>query len=76
MRAKKDVVEVYIDVNQPYPDAVAASKLCGPKGACRYRLVSDHVTDQSLLTKVTPHCRELLGDEADNWKGCPLGSLP
>ena len=33
-RAKKNVVEVYIDINQPFPDAVASSKDCGPKGAC------------------------------------------
>ena len=63
-RAKKQVVDIYIDVNQPYPDAMAACKLCGPKGSCRYKLVSENVTDQFLLEKVVPVTREVLGDEA------------
>ena len=63
-RAKKQVVDIYIDINQPYPDAVAACKLCGPKGSCRYRLVAKGVTDQFILTKVVPVTREVLGDEA------------
>ena len=44
-RAKKQVVNIYIDINQPYPDAVAACKLCGPKELCWYRLVAKGVTD-------------------------------
>ena len=57
-------MEVYIDINQPFPDSVAASKLCGPKGACRYRLVGDVVSDEFILSKVVPKSREILGDEA------------
>ena len=65
-RAKKNVVEVYIDINQPFPDAVASSKLCGPKGACRYRLKTGDggVSNEFLLSKVVPNCRKILGDEA------------
>ena len=33
---------------KPYADAVAACKLCGPKGSCRYRLVAKGVTDQFI----------------------------
>ena len=70
-RAKKNVVEVYIDINQPFPDAVAASKLSGPKGACRYRLKTGvgGVSEEFVLSKVVPNCRKLLGDEA----GAALG---
>ena len=63
-RAKKKVVDIYIDIDQPYPDAVVACKLRGPKGSCRYRLVAKGVTDQFILTKVVPVTREVLGDEA------------
>ena len=63
-RAKKQVVDIYIDVNQPYPDTLAACKLCGPKGSCRYQLVAEDVSDQFILEKVVPVTREVLGDEA------------
>ena len=63
-RAKKQVVDIYIDVNQPYPDTLAACKLCGPKGSCRYRLIAEDVSDQFILEKVVPVTREVLGDEA------------
>ena len=63
-RAKKQVVDIYIDVNQPYPDAMAACKLCGPKGSCQYKVVADCVTDQFILDKAVPATREVLGDEA------------
>ncbi len=63
-RAKKQVVDIYIDVNQPYPDTLAACKLCGPKGSCGYQLVTEDVSDQFILEKVVPVTREVLGDEA------------
>ena len=32
--SKKPMVNLYIYMNQPYPNALVACKLCGPKGAC------------------------------------------
>ena len=37
-RKNKKQVDTYIDVWQPYPDALIAGKLCGPSGACQYAL--------------------------------------
>ena len=58
------MVDIYIDLNQPYPDTLAACKLCGPKGACKYKINHDSVTDKFLLTKVIPHSCEALGEQA------------
>ena len=69
-RVRRQVVDVYIDHNLPYPDALAASKLCGQKGPCKY--VIDKRTDVSsafILEKVVPESRRLLGDAA----ALPLG---
>ena len=64
-RSKKLVVDIYIDLNQPYPDALAAYKLCGPKGACKFQTNHDAVTGQFILFKVIPHnCGEALGHHA------------
>ena len=63
-RSKKQIVDIYIDLNQPYPDALAACKLCGPKGACKYKTNHDAVSDQFILTKVVPHSCEALGEQA------------
>ena len=62
-RAKKQVVDIYIDNNQPYPDALAICKLYDPKGLCWYILVANGVADQFILTKVVPVTREILGDD-------------
>ena len=35
-RGKKQQVDQYIDVFQPYPDAKVAGALCGPSGPCIY----------------------------------------
>ena len=63
-RSKKQVVDIYIDLNQPYPDTLAACKLCGPKGACKYKMNHDSLTDEFILTKVVPHSCEALGEQA------------
>ena len=69
-RVRKQVVDAYIDVNLPYPDTLAAHKLCGPKGSCKYTLHRDvDVSDSFLLEKVVPNCRRLLGDQV----ALPLG---
>ena len=63
-RSKKQVVDLYIDMNQPYPDALAACKLCGPKGACRFKTKHDTLSDSFILTKVVPYCSNLLDEQA------------
>ena len=42
------MVDTYIDINLPVPDAMAASKLCGPDGPCKYVIRSSH---RSIITK-------------------------
>ncbi len=39
-RSEKQV-GVYIDLNQPYPDTLAACKLCGPKDAYKFKTNHD-----------------------------------
>ena len=63
-RSKKQVVDIYIDLNQPYPDTLAACKLCGPKGACKFKINHDSLTDEFILTKVVPNSCEALGEQA------------
>ena len=63
-RSKKQVVDLYIDMNQPYPDALAACKLCGPKGACRFKINHDRLTESFILTKVVPYCGNVLDEQA------------
>ena len=36
--SSKKQVDMYIDVDVPYPDAKVASVLCGPRGPCKYAL--------------------------------------
>ena len=63
-RSKKQVVDLYIDMNQPYPDALAACKLCGPKGACRFKINHSTLTDSFILNKVVPYCDAVLDEQA------------
>ena len=35
-RGGKKMVDTYIDINLPVPDAMAAARLCGPDGPCKY----------------------------------------
>jgi len=67
-RGKKEVVDAYISINLPYPDALAAHKLCGSKGSCRYRPQVD-LTNSFILEKIVPNCHRLLGNPA----ALPLG---
>ena len=62
-RSKKQIVNIYIDLNQPYPLALAACKLCGPKNACKFKTNHDAVTNQFILSKVVPHSCEVLGKQ-------------
>lgn len=69
-RVRRQVVDVYIDPNLPYPDALAASKLCGQKGACKYTVRRNvEVSSSFILEKVVPECCRLLGNSA----ALPLG---
>ena len=51
-------------MNQSYPDALAAGKLCGPKGACRFKIDHDRLTDSFILIKVVPYCGNVLDEQA------------
>lgn len=37
-RKRGRIVDIYIDVTLTYPDACTAAVLCGPRGACKYRI--------------------------------------
>ena len=66
-RKNKKQVDAYIDVWQPYPDALIAGKLCGPGGACRYALrklqQANQVSNQFLLDYVAPQVSKRLGED-------------
>lgn len=66
-RKNKGQVDTYIDIGQPYPDALIAGKLCGPSGACRYVLrklqQATQVSNQFLLDHVAPHVSKRLGED-------------
>ena len=64
-RVRKQVVDSYIDVNLPYPDSLAAHKLCGPRGSCKYKPNRQvNLPNSFILEKIVPHCMSLLGDAA------------
>ena len=44
-------MDIYIDVNQPYPDAMAAYKLCGSKGLYQYKVVANGVSDHDKVVR-------------------------
>ena len=46
------MVDTYIDINLHVPDAMAASKLCGPDGACKYILRKDTISKDWLVQQV------------------------
>lgn len=48
----KQMVDTYIDINLPVPDAMAASKLCGPDGACKYVLKKNNISKEWLVQQV------------------------
>ncbi len=64
-RSKKQVVDIYIELNHPYPDTLAACKLCGPNGACKYKINHDSLANKFNLTKVVPQSCEALGEQAE-----------
>ena len=67
------MVDVYIDMNVPLPDATAAAKLCGPNGACKYKLRSNSpVSVGWLLNHVAPGCRNAFGADVAMTLALPL----
>ena len=56
------MVDLYIDMNQTYPDALATYKLGGPKGACQFKTKHDTLSDSFILTRVVLYCSNLLDE--------------
>jgi hypothetical protein len=65
-RRKKATVDIYIDTNLPYPDALVASTLTGPGGPCYYKITgsSQLLPDDVLISFVPNAHRYLLQDLA------------
>ncbi|GMF34632.1 unnamed protein product [Phytophthora lilii] len=64
-RTRKAIVDVYIDNNQPLPDAVAAGSLTGPLRPCFYLLREgmQFVSTEILTDKVAHITKQVLGSE-------------
>ena len=55
-RRKKATVDIYIDTNLPYPDALVASTLTGPGGPCYYKITgSSQFLPDDVLTSFVPN---------------------
>lgn len=61
-RRKKSTVDIYIDVNLPYPDALVASALTGPAGPCKYKVSHNthFLTDSVLAPTFAPASVQVL----------------
>ena len=67
------MVDIYIDINCPVPDAIAAAKLCGPNGACKYKLRSGSPVARGwLLSKVAPGITWAFNDDIAFTLSLPL----
>ena len=51
-RMRKAIVDTYIDITLPCPDACKAAVLNGPGGACKYKLKSTNVIDKTFYCKI------------------------
>jgi hypothetical protein len=72
-RAGKAIVDVYIDTTLPYPDACTAAILCGPLGACKYRIKPNlNVDDTFLIEHIAVATQKVLGDRVANILALPL----
>ena len=54
-RGKKQQVDQYIEVFQPYPDAKVAGVLCGTRGPCMYKVKDDMNVPSAFLESITPN---------------------
>ena len=73
-RRKKSIVDIYIDVNLPYPDALVAAALTGPSGPCKYKLscTNEFPPEHVLTSAFAPKCAEILPDELAKLLAIPL----
>jgi hypothetical protein len=62
-RATKKQVDIYIDVDLPYPDAKVASILCGPWGPCKYAVRDGVDLTDDFLCSIAPQRVEAFGRE-------------
>ena len=62
-RSSKKQVDMYIDVDVPYPDAKVASVLCGPRGPCKYALRDGVSLTDDFFCSIAPRCVEAFGRE-------------
>jgi hypothetical protein len=64
-RARKKVVDTYIDITLPYPDAKTAAVLCGPSGPCPYKARDDveGLSRAYYLNVVAPTVNQIIGEE-------------
>ena len=57
-------------MNLPYPDSLAAHKLCETKGSYKYKYTRQvNFPNYFILEKIVPHCKSLISDAA----ALPLG---
>ncbi|ETN00948.1 hypothetical protein PPTG_17274 [Phytophthora nicotianae INRA-310] len=73
-RTRKNVVDVYIDNTQPYPDAIAAGRLASPLGPCCYTLQEgvQAVTIDLLVNHIGPAIKEVMGEGVARVLALPL----
>ena len=68
----KQMVDTYIDINLPVPDAMAASKLCRPDGACKYILRRDTISKDWLVQQVVSGAGQVSSTEMVSTLSLPL----
>lgn len=72
-RGNRDVVDRYIMIDLPYPDALAATVLAGPKGACKYKTKKGvKLDDNFLLNEIVPNCSKHLNPSIAKTLALPL----
>jgi Transcriptional activator of glycolytic enzymes len=66
-------VDVYIDTTLPYPDACTAAVLCGPLGACKYRIRAHfQIVESFLIENVAISISKFLGNQIGAVLAVPL----
>lgn len=62
-RSSKRIVDTYIDIQRPYPDAQVACCLCGPSGPIKYKIIDEctWLDDSFLFKSIAPKICALLG---------------
>ena len=71
-RGKKQQVDTYIDLFQPYPDAKVASILCGTRGPCMYRVKIGISVPATFLELITPKSCAVFGPAIAKVLALPL----